>query len=336
MLAPLPANWMQWAAENRLRDCSPESLVEAMVAAGLDRAACVYAVNRLEADPVYLAARKHQQLLRKLQSVMANLQKVWESAPDYASIERRGDVSADEFLARYVRGSRPVVLTDLADGWPALERWSLPRLKERFGDLIVEIQLGRNADPKFEQNKLQHIRNVRFGEFIDAIERGGETNDYYLTANNALLRRPEFASLLDDVGPLPAYCDRSKFREVSHFWVGPKGTKTPLHHDTVMLLHTQIVGRKRWRLVSPLQTARVYNYVGTFSPVDADAPDLGRYPDFAGVKTLDVTLAPGETLFLPLGWWHQVSGLDVTVSLSYSNLALDNTFNFNDPQLTTW
>jgi hypothetical protein len=336
MYAPLPNSWMQWIAENRLRECSTDSMLRTMVAAGLSPDSCIDALSQLESNPVFLAARKHQQLTRKLESLLANQQKLWETDPDYGVVERRADVPADEFWERYARGSRPLVLTGLARDWPALERWTLPRLKERFGDLPVEIQAGRNADPLFEKNKLEHRRMVRFGEFIDAIEGRGPTNDYYLTANNELLRRPEFASLLEDVGTLPDFCDRARLKDLSFFWLGPQGTRTPLHHDTVLLLHTQVVGRKRWKLVSPLETPRLYNYNDVFSPVDADRPDLARYPDFAKVKVLDVTLEPGDTLFLPLGWWHQVAALETSVSLSWSNLAIDNRFEYRNPTITDW
>lgn len=336
MFAPLPDNWMQWIADNRLRDCSPESLLETLVARGLDRGACIDALSRLESNPVFIAARKHQQLTRKLESVLANQQKLWESAPGYGDVERRKKVPLDEFCERYARGSRPLVLTAVANDWPARERWAPKRLKDRFGHLPVEIQVGRNDDPQFEANKAHHRRTVPFGDFIDMVEAGGPTNDYYLTANNDLLRRPEFSSLLQDIGSLPAFCDRSKLGELSYFWLGPAGTNTPLHHDTVMLMHTQIVGRKRWRLVSPLETPRLYNYNAMFSPIDVDRPDLARYPLFDKVKVLEVTLGPGDTLFLPLGWWHQVSALDVSVSVSYTNFTLDNEFPYANPSITDW
>ncbi len=48
--------------------------------------------------------------------------------------------------------------------------------------------------------------------------------------------------------------DPARKASASFFWVGPRGTNTPLHHDTVMLFHAQIVGRKRWRFISPLDT----------------------------------------------------------------------------------
>ncbi len=150
--------------------------------------------------------------------------------------------------ARYVRGCRPLVLTDLTRDWPAMQRWSPQDLKARFGHLEVEIQAERNADLQYEQNKLQ-AASRRCDCPISSIRvlTGGPTNDYYMTANNEVLRRPEFAPLLADIGTLPPYCDTAQLQRLSSFWFGPAGTVTPLHHDTLMLLHTQIVGRKRWR-----------------------------------------------------------------------------------------
>lgn len=334
--AQIDDGWIQWMAENRLRNCTPESMAQTMAAAGHDPALALAAIRELDRDPVFLAARRHQQLLRKLESVVANQQKVWELAPGYTHVEKRRMPSRDEFLERYVVGCRPVVLTDVARDWPATQRWSPADLKARFGHLQVEIQAERNADPRYEENKLALKRQVRLADFVDQVLAGGATNDYYLTANNEVLRRPEFAPLLADIGTLPPVCDRSQLAARSSFWFGPAGTVTPLHHDTIMLFHTQIVGRKRWRFISPLEWPKLYNYNNVFSPVDLDRPDLHRFPDVAGVKVLEVVAEPGETVFLPLGWWHQVASLDVSLSFSYSNLALPNNYTYANPEIGNW
>lgn len=328
--------WYQWVAENRLRDCTPESMLQTMTQAGLDVQASAASIAAMEQDPVYLAARKHQQLLRKLESVLQNQQKLWESAPNYTQVEKRSGVTHQEFVEHYVRGSRPLVLTDIAQDWPAMHQWSPSDLKQRFGHLDVEIQQGRNADTKFEQNKLSHKAVAKLGEFVDRVLSGGPTNDYYMTANNEVLRQPEFAPLLDDIGTLPSFCDATQLSRLSSFWFGPAGTVTPLHHDTLMLFHTQIVGRKRWRFISPLETSKLYNYVGVFSPIDIDQPDLARYPMFANVKVLDVVVEPGETVFLPLGWWHHVTSLDVSLSFSFSNVTVPNEFTYVNPSIHNW
>lgn len=336
MKKQLDVGWWQWLAENRLMDNPAESMITAMIAQGFDRETCEGAIAQLDGHPFYKAARNHQQLHRKLESVTSNLQALWQSSSNWGVIEKRPCPPREEFLERYVRACRPVVLTDVADDWPALQRWTPALLRKRFADLPVEIQLGRESDPRFEQNKDSHKRIVPFAEFIDRIVAAGNSNDCYLTANNELLKRPEFASLFDDVGSLPSCCDATRLAGSSFFWVGPRGTNTPLHHDTVMLFHTQVVGRKRWRFISPLDTPNLYNYEGVFSPVDVDAPDFGRHPRFRDVNVLEVTVGPGETIFLPLVWWHQVSALDLSVSFSFTNLDLRNDYPYRNPTLRHW
>src|SRR5688500_8598762 len=78
--ASISDHWYQWIAENRLRECTPESMLATMTAAGLDPVESELAIGGMERDPVFMAARKHQQLQRKLESVVANQQKLWESA----------------------------------------------------------------------------------------------------------------------------------------------------------------------------------------------------------------------------------------------------------------
>jgi len=102
------------------------------------------------------------------------------------------------------------------------------------------------------------------------------------------------------------------------------------------LFHTQISGRKRWRFISPLDTPKVYNFNGVFSPIDVENPDLERYPLFEQVKMLEVIVEPGETVFLPLGWWHQVTSLDVSISFSFTNLAMPNQFAYANPTIDNW
>lgn len=333
---PLNAGWRQWIAENRLRDCTPDSMLLTMTRAGLDPGACERAMHDMEQDPAFLAARKMQQMQRKLESVVANQQKLRELSPMYDHVEKRSRVALGEFLERYVFASRPVVLTDAASDWPALTRWSPQDLSDRFGHLDVEVQMERSADPNYEQNKLAHRRMVRLSDFVAQVVSGGATNDYYLTANNELLRRPEFAPILADIGSLPNLCVRAELAQRASFWFGPAGAVTPLHHDAVMLLHTQVVGRKRWRFISPLQTPLLYNHYDVYSPIDLDDPDLNRYPLFREATVLEVVVGPGETVFLPLGWWHQVTALDLSMSFSYSNLVVPNDYTHANPTITNW
>ena len=42
-------------------------------------------------------------------------------------------VTMGEFLERYERGSKPVIITGVAERWPAMREWQLDRLLEQYG-----------------------------------------------------------------------------------------------------------------------------------------------------------------------------------------------------------
>jgi len=92
-------------------------------------------------------------------------------------------VARDELsIARDVIGSRPVVLTGVTRDRPAMQRGSPQDLKARFGQLDVEIDAERSADPNCAQNKLDHRRSANLDEFVDQLLGGSATNDQDLTA----------------------------------------------------------------------------------------------------------------------------------------------------------
>jgi ribosomal protein L16 Arg81 hydroxylase len=46
---------------------------------------------------------------------------------------------------------------------------------------------------------------------------------------------------------------------------------------------------------------------------------------------LECVLEPGEILFLPVGWWHYVEALDISVTLASTNFHWQNDFYTNYP-----
>jgi ribosomal protein L16 Arg81 hydroxylase len=88
----------------------------------------------------------------------------------------------------------------------------------------------------------------------------------------------------------------------------------------------QLLGRKRFRLMPPSQWQYLYNSTGVFSDVDCEQPDLDRYPLFRHATVTELVLEPGEVLFMPVGWWHQVRALEVSMTVSFTNFLFPNHF----------
>ena len=330
VMLPLDEHWCQWIVDSVLQRMPHDAMMARLKAERIDPAQTSGFIGALPRNPMYRAAEKMRDRYERYGRAMQNVHSLRESGPEWTHVEKRSRLSRDEFIERYVRGCRPVVITDMARDWPAMQRWSFAEFKRRYGAMTVQVQAGREKDADFEVNKMQHKHTTNFAAFLDRVVTSGPNNDEYLTANNELLRRPEFQGLLDEVGPLPDYCDPSSLTRCASLWVGPEGTKTPLHHDTLMLLHTQIVGRKRWRFIAPSSAPRLYNDFDVYSPVNFENLDLARFPEAAGVKVLEVVVEPGESVFLPLAWWHQVTSLDKCISLSFTNIDVPNRFDFGN------
>jgi len=94
-----------------------------------------------------------------------------------------------------------------------------------------------------------------------------------------------------------------------------------------------IRGSKRFTLISPEQTPLLYNNVGVYSEIDPERPDFERFPLFRDVKTITVDIQSGDVLFLPVGWWHHVRSLDLSIMVSYINFVFRNEFAWVNPWL---
>ena len=89
------------------------------------------------------------------------------------------------------------------------------------------------------------------------------------------------------------------------------GARSILHFDQYDNLFIQIAGTKTLRIFDPLQTRHVYPYpvhhpLDTRAQVDLAAPDLATYPSLREACGTELTLQPGQCLFLPAYWWHEV------------------------------
>jgi bifunctional lysine-specific demethylase and histidyl-hydroxylase NO66 len=90
----------------------------------------------------------------------------------------------------------------------------------------------------------------------------------------------------------------------------PRGSQgLPVHHDTHEVFSLQVAGEKRWLVYEPVLPLPLKD--------QRYRPELGE----PGEPVLDVTLRPGDTLYLPRGWLHEAAtsatdSLHITVGVN--------------------
>ena len=229
------------------------------------------------------------------------------------SIERIAPPSREEFEARYVRPSRPVILRGAIDDWPARALWSRDYFARRFGDREVPVVRKKNG-LLYDAKTGLHYERIRVADYVERLAAGEPIDLYMVFRVHEVM--PE---LLDDI-VRPPYCrDARWFR--SRLWFAGPDTKGALHRDLPENLFAQIVGRKQFLLLDRRSSRMVHRHsvfsgVPNYSPVDAEAPDLERYPRFRGAPLMSAELEPGDLLYIPSFWWHQAHSVDMSVSVN--------------------
>jgi histone arginine demethylase JMJD6 len=220
-----------------------------------------------------------------------------------ASVDRISGMPHREYLRQYVQCLRPVILTDAMLGWRALEVWTPEFFRRQYGAVAVRVE----------------GREFSMADLVDRVLASTREDPApYLNRTRIDCLLPE---LLDDIRPRSRYMYpnwlESKFFPARstpgdvELLFGGAGARFPVLHWDGLHTHAficQIYGSKQVVLYHPGQTPLLYPATGrerNRSMIDdLDHPDLQRFPLFAQARPLTTVLGPGDSLFVPMGWWH--------------------------------
>ncbi|WP_036165943.1 cupin-like domain-containing protein [Massilia sp. 9096] len=209
------------------------------------------------------------------------------------------------FRARAAAGL-PFVMTGVLKRWP-LSRLTVAGMRERCGDAPVRARVGDYIGTAFAPDRA--MRDMALRDYLDLVAAPADGLPPYV--GNLELR------------PLNALCHWPGYFErmgPPRYWLGPAGTITPLHCDYDDNVFAQVWGSKRIMLAPPHHEPYLYvreaNPVLFGSPVDAEAPDFDRYPLARQATLIEVVVQPGEMLYVPAGWYHQVHALEFSLSVN--------------------
>lgn len=255
---------------------------------------------------------------RELKLPIIETHKRLESPCDILQLQQP---SVDEFKQKCFETQKPALLLNTFRHWPALEKWrDLNYLLKLMGNRTVPIEIGSNyADDEWSQQMMK-IKDFLRRQFLNN-EISGETATgiEYLAQHELFEQIPQ---LKKDFS-IPDYCSVGNSNEAPDIkaWLGPKGTISPLHYDPKHNLLCQVFGTKSIKLASPMDTNNLYPHESEFlqntSQVDAANLDLEKFPLVEKVKFYQVTLQPGDCLYMPPKWWHFVQSNSPSFSISF-------------------
>ena len=226
----------------------------------------------------------------------------------------------------------PLIITD-ALLWKALTDWCSPIYflhQTLNGRRIVPIELGESYVSDNWTQKLVPFESFLREHLLRDVNPKG-----YLAQHNLFAQIPELRS---DIS-IPEYCfttppehppDQPKVPYMpaetvqENIWMGPNGTRSPLHNDPYENVFAQVIGYKYFRLFAPDQTDKLYPRgveggieMGNTSLVDVENPELDQFEEFARAEYVEGVLGAGECLYIPRGWWHFVRSESVSIGVSF-------------------
>ena len=217
---------------------------------------------------------------------------------DLIPVPRVKNISALEFRRTYMKPRLPVVLTDMASSWPALQKWTPEYFAANYGSLPVKVYDHSFVSPG--TSYMSSLRKIPFSEYLNLMLVSSA--DLRLFAFNIFWQAPELKQDL-------LWPDLAKgfSRNFIFMFFGCAGSSTPLHYDPDLphLLHTVLHGKKRVVLFPNSESTNLYKHpFNSRSYVDLDSPDFNKFPRLKQAAGYQTILSPGETLFMPSGYWH--------------------------------
>ena len=223
--------------------------------------------------------------------------------PAISTVPRLPMLGAAAFRARAALGL-PFLMRGLVQRWP-LSALQPQVLRERYSHVPVRARVGDYINTAFAADRA--MLDMSMGQYLDLVEEGTHALPPYL--GNLELRE------LNSLCHWPTYFDKMG---PPRFWVGPAGTVTPLHCDYDDNIFAQVWGRKRIFLSPPHHDVFLYpseaNAILFGSPFDPEAPDFERFPLARQASMIECIVEPGDMLYVPAGWYHQVRALTFSLS----------------------
>lgn len=234
-------------------------------------------------------------------------------------------VTKNIFDAEISAKREPAILRGLDIG-SACSKWSPEYLAQCGGEKTVKIHVCPTGRMDFIHKNFVY-KTLPFNQFVERASEDvhGEyficpEEKYYLRSIGDDPRKDisdiavQFPKLAQDIKIPKLYPEDRFFSSV--FRISSSNGQLWTHYDIMDNLLIQVIGRKRVVLYSPREATNLYLNGDKSEVLDIDNPDLSRFPKFTEVIPYECFMEPGDVLFIPAMWFHNVISLEFGVAVN--------------------
>lgn len=217
-------------------------------------------------------------------------------------VEKIKTNNTETFIKDHMKPRVPIIIEDfIHPESPAFKKWNYEYFKEIAGDHKVNIY-GSELD-SLDRVASDPIAQSTFSEYLNLIQSAPTEHRLFLF--NLLKIKPELKNdiIYNDV------TGGKILKWLPFMFFGGEGSITRNHIDIDMshVFITQFQGIKRIWLFPWEQSDLMYKLPYNFhSLAQIKNPDYRKYPALRYLNGYEAVIHPGETLYIPSGWWHYI------------------------------
>jgi hypothetical protein len=233
-----------------------------------------------------------------------------------ANVDIVSKLSDADFNAYYYN-RKPVMIKGGLANTTCYKNWSVDYLKEKIGSTMVKAAYTERGSYNYAIKDIKWISGP-FDEITELFNMPASNGNSYYLAQASI--PGFFPMLLDDID-IPGFIGDADILDKLNLWMGGAGCDSGLHYDNSHNFFYQVCGRKDMVFFSPEDSQYLYpsRLEGKWhmSEIEYHDADVERFPLLLRAQPYHCIVEPGDIIYIPTGWWHNVVSLDMSVSVNF-------------------